>query len=272
MKIEFEQVLNAYKNIKEPHKNNLFFQKLIATYECFGEDKWNSRKPKPPPPPIKDRPKIGNQDGSPDNIYKKALILSLNKLTASNMDTVGTSIVKNHKMCFNQIFVATIWEYFIRQPAFQDVYIKMIERLKDAAAELESIYLSYIHNDTWKINYELIEQSHNYDDFCEYIKEKKRLNAMAQGWARLIKSGIIIVTEPFKWCVKVIEMCISFDLSNVVYRTMVDSYVEQIRDYCKYLEIHIPITLIESVCELSKLNIQKSTKFKIEDFKNENKK
>lgn len=275
MKIDFEQVLTAYKNVKEPHKNHLFFQKLISTYDCFGEEKWNSRKPKPSPP-IKERPKIGNQDVSPDNVYKKALILSLNKLTASNMDTVGTSIIKTYKICFNEIFVATIWEYFIRQPVFQDVYIKMIERLKNTVTETEdiwnSIYKSYISNDTWKINYELIEQSHNYDDFCEYIKEKKRLNAMAQGWSRLISSDIVIVTDPFKWCVKVVETCLSFDLSNVVYRTMVDSYVEQIREYSKYLQIQIPITLIDSVCELSKLNIQTSTKFKIEDFRIENKK
>lgn len=272
MKIEFVEVLNAYKNIKEPHKNYLFFQKLIATYECFNEEKWSSRKPKPI---LKERPKIGNQDNSQENLYKKSLVLSLNKLTAINMDTVGTSIIKSYNICFKEIFVATIWEYFIRQPTFQDVYIKMTEKLKNSK-ELHDIwygiYSFYINNDVWKLNYTLIEQSHNYDDFCEYIKEKKRLNAMAQGWARLIKSGIIVVEEPFKWCNSVVECCLEFDLSNVVYRTIIDSYVEQIREYCKFINLEIPAILFDNIENMCKLNIQKSTKFKIEDFMNENKK
>lgn len=263
MKIDFADV---YKNVKEPHKNHLLFEKLIATYECFSEDKWPVRKPKP-------RNKFGNQDTSPDNLYKKALLLSLNKLTAINMDTVGISIVKTYKCCFNHIFVATIWEYFIRQPAFQDVYIKLIDKdFKETQDIWSGIYNSYITTNVWQLNYELIEQSHNYDDFCEYIKEKKRLNAMAQGWARLIKSGIIKPTEPFHWCHTVLDTCISLDLSNVVYKTMIDSYIEQIKEYCKFINVAIPPELIERVNGIIELNIQKSTKFKIEDFVKENKK
>jgi hypothetical protein len=271
MKIDFAE---AYKNVKEPHINHLFFEKLIATYDCFNEEKWSSRKPKVPMP-VKERPKIGIQDTSPEHIYKKTLTLSLNKLTPTNMDTVGMSIVKNYKTNIKHIFVATIWEYFIRQPAFQDVYIKMIEKLK-YATEMQDIwsgiYHSYITNDLWKLNYELIEQSHNYDDFCEYIKEKKRLNAMAQGWARLRKAGIIITTDLFHWCNVVVDWCLSFDLSNVIYRTMIDSYIEQIKEYCTYISIKVPGELIERVSNMKELNIQKSTKFKIEDFVKENKK
>lgn len=271
MKIDFAE---AYKNVKELHINHLFFEKLISTYDCFGEEKWSSRKPKSLPPPIKERPKIGNQDISPDNIYKKALVLSLNKLTATNMDTVGMTIVKNYNMCVKHIFVATIWEYFTRQPTFQDVYIKLIEKFKDTTEMGEiwlGIYTSYIKDSVWKLNYDLIEQSHNYDDFCEYIKEKKRLNAMAQGWARLMKTTIVI-EEPFHWCHTVVDLCLSFDLSNVVYRTMIDSYIEQLREYCKYINVSIPHELVDRVSNMKELNIQKSTKFKIEDFVNENKK
>jgi hypothetical protein len=268
MKIDFAE---AYKNVKEPHINHLFFEKLIATYDCFGEEKWPSRKAKPP---VKERPKIGIQDTSVENQYKKTLILSLNKLTATNMDTVGMSIVKNYKVSFKHIFVATIWEYFTRQPAFQDVYIKMIEKftnINDFQEAWSVIYKTYIRKDVWKISYDLIEQSHNYDDFCEYIKEKKRLNAMAQGWARLMKSGIVCA-EPFHWCHTVIDLCLSFDLANVVYRTMVDSYIEQIKEYCKHISVVVPPELLTRVNSIGELNIQKSTKFKIEDFVNENKK
>ena len=277
MKIDFSQVLFAYKNIKEPHKNHLFFEKLISTYDCFNEAKWSSsRKPRQyvVPLPIKERVKIGNLDSSPENIYKKELVLSLNKLTATNMGTVGISIVKNYKTDFKHIFVAIIWEYCTRQPAFQDVYIKLIEKLKNYT-EMKDIWVNlwdtYMKTELWKLNYELIEQSHNYDDFCEYIKEKKRLNAMAQGWSRLIDLGII-TTGSFDWCFSVIEYCVTLDLSIVVYRSMIDSYVEQLREYCKYIHLPVPFELIEKIENMKTFNIQKSTKFKIEDFLSENKK
>jgi hypothetical protein len=273
MKIDFAQVSYAYKNIKEQHKNHLCFEKLIATYDCFNEGKWTSRKPRIIPV-IKERVKIGNLDSSKENIYKKELVLSLNKLTAINMDTVGISIVKNYKPSLVDIFVLTLWEYFKRQPSFQDVYIKLVEKLpdfKDIKDRWFSIRDIYMKTEIWKLNYELIEQSHNYDDFCEYIKQKKELNAMAQGWSRLMNLGIIN-TDVFEWCSIVVEYCMTLDLSNIVYKTMIDSYIEQIREFCKFIKLQVPEKLIDDVSIMKTLNIQKSTKFKIEDFVNENKK
>jgi hypothetical protein len=267
MKIDFSTVLHVYKTCKTVHCNNASYETLIASYDCFNDVKWSSKKPK-------QRVKIGNADTSPETIYKKELVLSMNKLTSTNMETVGGSILKNFKMIYVDTFVAVVWEYFKRQPVFQDIYIKLIEKLADydeVRDKWSMIFQTYINDREWECDYNLIDQSHNYNDFCEYIKKKKEMNAMAQGWARLMNIGII-TTDVFAWCFIIIKWSVQLDLSNVVYKTMIDSYIEQVCEYCKYINYPIPIEMITTIEEIKNMNIQKSTKFKIEDFLRENKK
>jgi hypothetical protein len=116
------------------------------------------------------------------------------------------------------------------------------------------------------MNYELIEQSHNYDDFCEYLKHKKILNAIAQGWARLISVDLVQIPNPFEWCDTLLMHALALDLSNVVNRSMVDSYIEQLREYSNELKVVPPPVIVLKVEELKTKEIQKSTKFKIMDF------
>jgi hypothetical protein len=214
--------------------------------------------------------KIGMTDTSDEHVYKKELIMCFNKLTDKNFDTVSDQIRTQFKVKYVDVFIATLWEYFKRQPEFQPVYVKLLESLEVGKDVLKEGWMSrwttYIANDEWKMDYELIEQSHNYDDFCEYIKKKKILNAIAQGWARLISVEIVQIPNVFEWCDRLLMHAHALDLSNVVNRSMLDCYIEQLRDYCNHIMVVPPPIIILKVEELKTKEIQKSTKFKIMDF------
>jgi hypothetical protein len=271
MKIDYSVVVYVYQTLNTYHRNHSSYETLLSSYECFKDIKWS-------PNPKKNVPKqrvvkFGNVEATPENMYKKDLISSLNKLTLTNMETIGISILKNFKLEFVDIFVIVMWEYFKRQPVFQEIYIKIIEKVADYSEVRDKwfiIFQSYIKNKEWQMDYTLIEQSHNYNDFCYYIKKKKELNAIAQGWARLMNIGVI-TADVFEWCFYIIETIHTLDLSHIIYKTMLDSYIEQLYAYCTTIQYPTPLELIEKIEFIKKMPIQKSTQFKIEDFIREKK-
>lgn len=279
--IEFATILNAYKSSTSIHLKHSFFEKIIASFECFHEKdvkiaKWpnNSRKIHSNNKQVAPKARIktiGNSDGSDESVFKKELILALNKISEKNFDTLSAHIMAIFKVKHGGLFMNTLWDYFKLQPTFQHLYIKLLSNILTIDTDdriikqLAVMWASYVKNDEWKIEYKLVEDSHNYDDFCEYLKAKKKLNAIAQGWARLIETGIVVVPNAFDWCDAMLAHAFEVDLSNVVYRSMVDSYIEQIREYCKYLRSP-PSDFVDKVVLLKSMDIQKSTKFKIMDF------
>lgn len=291
VQIEFSLWVDAYKTLTDPHGKDAYFKEMIASYTCFQEKpdskfhKWNHGYRKQPHTYTtgnsllkKERTKIGNLDTSRENIFKKELISILNKLTNANLDT----IIRQTRVCFQvdlmDIFVQTLWGYFQRQPEFQPLYVKLLESVyqllsDDDILEMNllwsKIWNSYQQDEQWKMEYQLVEQSHNYDDFCEYVKEKKKKNAMAQAWGRLMSLGMIR-TEPYTWVHQLLEHCQEQDLTNVVHKSIVDSYIEQIRDYCKSLPSslyeNIPSSVINKMETIKEMELSKATQFKVMDF------
>lgn len=289
VQIAFSLWVDTYKMLKDPHGKDAFFKEIIASYTCFQEkpeskfNKWNHGHRKQSHVfndsfPKKERVKIGNQDTSRENVFKKELISILNKLTNANLDTIVRQLRVSFQIDLMEIFVQVLWDYFKRQPEFQPLYIKLLESVyqilsDDDILEMNllwsKIWNAFQQEEQWKMEYELVEQSHNYDDFCEYLKEKKKKNAMAQGWGRLMSLGMIR-TEPYTWVSQILEHCQEQDLTNVVYKSMVDSYIEQVRDYCKSLPVglyeNIPSSILHKMEAMKEGELSKATQFKIMDF------
>lgn len=293
IQIGFSLWLDIHKKLTDPHEKDAFFKEVIASHTCFQDKpdskftgKWNhgnrkhsySQNAANSSLPRKERTKIGNQDASKENLFKKELISVLNKLTNANLDT----IIRKTRVCFQvefmELFVQILWEYFKRQPDFQPLYVKLLESIyqllsDDDIIEMNllwsKIWNTYTQEEEWKIDYKLIEQSYNYDDFCEYVKEKKKLNAVAQAWSRLLSLGMIRA-EPYEWLNHIVLHCYELDLTNVVHKSMIDSYIEQMRDYCKVLPAslyeNLPSPFISKMEGLKELELLKSSQFKVMDF------
>lgn len=270
IQIDYAIILNAYKTVHGVHQKQGFFQEIINSHACFNEIKWKDAIS------VKARPKkVGTNDTTVESIFKKELISLLNKASITNLDTISDKLLEIFKSDFMEIFVTTLWSYFKIQQVFQCVYIKLLIKLymtlsKEDMERMDLLWteLWHIHttSDEWQISSSLIEQSHNYDDFCEYIKEKKRLNAIVEGFSRLIDVGIIKNIDHFLWVHKVLDLCLTLDLTNIINKSMVDSYIEQIRDYCKIDYSKVPLDIIDKLELLNSKQLQKATSFKIKDF------
>lgn len=272
IQIDYSVFLHAYDTVHDIHQKQTFFQEIMNNHSCFSEVKWK------PTISVKVRPtRVGTTDNTVEAIFKKDLISLLNKVSITNIDNISEKLIDIFKMEFTEIFVSTLWNYFKIQQVFQCVYIKLLTKLYKTLSKEDSYRMDllwkelwdiHITTDEWKISSSLIEQSHNYDDFCEYIKEKKRLNAIVEGLSRLINVGIIkdVEVEHFTWVHKVLDECLSIDLTNIVNKSMVDSYIEQIRDYCKIDYTIVPLDIIEKLELLNTMQLQKATSFKIKDF------
>lgn len=270
VQIDYAIILHAYKTVTDLHEKHSFFQEIINRHSCFNELKWKDSVS------VKGySKKIGTNDSTVECVFKKDLISLLNKASITNLETISERLLQTFKIEFIDIFVNTLWSYFKIQQVFQPVYIQLLTKLYKTLSEEDAnrmdllwIDLWNIHtvNEEWRISSSLIEQSHNYDDFCEYIKEKKRLNAIVEGFSRLINAGIIKNIDNFQWIHKVIDLCLTLDLTNIIHKSMVDSYIEQVRDYCKIDYSKVPLDIIDKLEILNSKQLQKATFFKIKDF------
>jgi hypothetical protein len=276
------------------HPRNIFIQELLANYGCFqekietsrfaGNPRWNSNNAKKRPAQLHtrlERPKIGIQDSSKEAILKKELQGLLNKLTHNNFDVILKQIKHIFDMTYVHLFIDIIWSYLQKQPDFQGLYIQIIENIyqmlsEDSFIEIgtiwNNIWRRYMFSKEWKLSKELVETSHNYNDFCEYVKEKKRLVSTVQAWARLINLGIVHA-EPFELLYDILYHIVrELNTKNKVDSMCIECYVEQSKEYYKTLSDNIikrmPNNIDTLIRDMKDLELHKSCEFKINDFIN----
>lgn len=284
--LPFSTFLNI--STKGLHPRMEFIQTLIAQYGCFQDKvepsggRWASKKNRvnhTTPSQKTERPRIGVQDFSKSSMIKKDLQSYLNKLTQANYPVLMTKILALFDMTYLSIFIDVIWNYLQRQPEFQTLYIQMIETIyekltEDAYIEIgivwNGIWRKYVSSKEWKLSRELVEQSHNYNDFCDYMKEKTRLISTIQAWARLINLGIVSA-DPFELMYEIMfHMVRELDKSSKIDGMCLECYVEQLREYYKSLtqdiQKRMPKNMDSLIQDLSECSVHKSCEFKIQEL------
>ena len=187
-----------------------------------------------------------------------------------------------------ELFMSILWNAIQLQPDFQEIYIHMLQQIYKSVeddwvivlnTQWNTIWCQYIENHQWRLPYDLVEKSHNYNDFCDYVKEKKRLISLSQAWARLINLGMI-QTEPFNLISQILKhIHQDLQIENPVHRTCIECYVEQCKENYKALRINlqkkIPDNVYHKMLDLKTFDLPKSCYFKVVDLielieKNEN--
>ena len=279
--VSFQTILNFSTLVQHPKYD--FIMHLIASYTCFQDKidtphRWvSAKKQRSTMPVLKERPKIGIQDSSTAATLKKELQSLLNKLTDTNFQTILVKVIQLFDMTYVSIFIDIIWSYLQRQPDFQVLYIQMIEKIYEQLSEdsyieigtvWNAIWRKYLSFKEWKLNKELVETSHSYNDFCDYVKEKKRLISTIQAWARLINLGIVSA-DPYELMYDIAyHMVKELDVHSTIDGTCLECYVEQVKEYYKALskeiQSRIPNTLDSLFQDIKEMNVNKSCQFKIE--------
>jgi hypothetical protein len=287
--IPYEDIVDFKKtySYKDNFINKSNITEVISNYKCFTEsddtyyfkkhykkNKFTNGKSN------KERPRIGNQDISKEAIITKDFQGLLNKLSKSNYSTILISIEKQFIEDNLFIYIEILWKYFQKQPNYQDLYINILDNIyeliknddtrKQFNQYWKNKWVNFINNNEWIISKQMIKDSLNdnenegYDEFCDYVKEKKRLIAVAQSWARMYNSNYIQDIDTF--IVHLIESIINIDTDDIVDVKCVECYTEQcITCYQIIKKFSLTEQILKKIEKLKSINMKhKSCLFKIE--------
>jgi hypothetical protein len=289
--IPFSVLLNGLNTILLRSPNPIL-QDILAKYPCFHEktdnrfgsySKWNhgthSSKKISQATSLRERPKIGNKDTSKEAILKKEIQSLLNKLSHQNYETILKQMKKHFHIDHMELFMTILWNAIQLQPDFQELYIHMLQQIYQSVqdewvvllnSQWNMIWTQYIENYQWRLPYELVERSHNYNDFCDYVKEKKRLISISQAWARLINLGMI-QSDPFFLISQILQhIHRDLQMDNPIHVMCMECYIEQSKEYYKTLRMNlqkkIPDNVYRNILDIKMFDLPKSCYFKIVDF------
>ena len=126
---------------------------------------------------------------------RKELLSMMNKLTTTNVDSIlkRVSLINVSESHFRE-YVDVVWDLMQRQPDYQPLYIRVLRSLGTKEQTAVTVCALY---DEWNALRDegTIEcptsSSEEYDEFCEYMKWKKRKIASATAWLRMIVDGLL---------------------------------------------------------------------------------
>ena len=152
----------------------------------------------------KERVKIGGVVATKEEKVKREFFSLMNKLTHQNKVQVIKTVTDNHVVCATDpiepvdisTFVTIIWDMMLRNKDFQKLYIEILQLFPEDLVLYECNRLWSEYNDLHKwLPPDTISGSEilnsEYDEFCDFIKWKKRSIASVQGLFMLYVRNMI---------------------------------------------------------------------------------
>jgi hypothetical protein len=290
------RIFKEYRYLFEDtvHSNKSFFDSIIQNHECFIErqNKYNNQYNKYKRGGVqqnfkknynsstqkkKERTKIGNRDISKESIIKKDFQAILNKITENNIEKMIKQINNIIDTKYINVILDLIYQYLLLQPTFQYLYINLLDNIYNNYVEIQYIikefwlekFEKYLYNNEWSIDEKTIEETENYDDFCESIKMKKQKVSLIKCWARLINYQFLDY-EPTELFQIILSNCFILDMNNSINCNIIDNYIDQLSEFYdtvsdeyKYI---INNMYNEKINDFININLKKKTYFKVLDF------
>lgn len=175
------------------------------------------------------------------------------------------------------VILDLIYQYLLLQPTFQYLYINLLDNIYNNYVEIQYIikefwlekFEKYLYNNEWSIDEKTIEETENYDDFCESIKMKKQKVSLIKCWARLINYQFLDY-EPTELFQIILSNCFTLDMNNSINCNIIDNYIDQLSEFYdtvsdeyKYI---INNMYNEKINDFININLKKKTYFKVLDF------
>ena len=137
------------------------------------------------------RPTIVNNKNN-----QREFIGLLNKITHDNEDKIITKLKDIITYENIGIYIPIIWDMMLRCPQFQNIYIHVIDLIRKEnnvinIQECDDIWEDYKLHNKWIPDTSILSDSNDYDEFCDYVKWKKRSVAAINGFMLLSKNNIV---------------------------------------------------------------------------------
>jgi len=166
------------------------------------------------------RPTIGN-----NNSLHRDFMSILNKITNVNEDKMLLKVRDIIKYEYISTYISLIWDMMLRCPDFQYIYINIVNIIRTEynllyLEDFQNIWDTYVLNNKWLpddktcdslLDTNMIKDAQpqsdaniEYDEFCEFVKWKKRANAAINAFMLLKNNNIVeidIINELTKYIV-----------------------------------------------------------------------
>lgn len=217
-------------------KSDLYEKKakfLTDTYKCFTEsdkfvpNKWAHRKNRFEPKAT-ERPRIGNKELSIEAITRKEFMSLMNKLTLNNKNTILKSLKNMIRIEYTDLYIDIIWDLMQRAPDFRNVYFEVLKLFpgESLVKKWNDIWNSYYVQRYWLPAEQILNDNEDYDEFCDFVKWKKRAIASIHVWIMLFEKDIIDIIDVL--ICEIVNDCM-LEFNKVNYNTKkADSLLEQI--------------------------------------------
>ena len=259
---------------------------LKTTFSCFNapvsrhhyihsrKDNHDHNRDHIPKPNRTDKIKIGSRELSRENFGRKDFLALMNKLTLKNQDTiVGTLKNVFRDECLS-IYCEITWDMMQRSPEFHELYmhvILVIESITEHKEEWKKFWSgkgeTFSSSRGWCPPTDVINDE-DYDEFCAFVKWKKKTNASLKALGMLEKNGWV---EP-------LLISILSDIRNETITCLkntdwtgdkiTDAYLEQILVILEFASnsMHDETLLWVKECLSNVDSIRPSTRFKLYDI------
>jgi hypothetical protein len=210
LKIPLEVFVNAKQNSLTNSSCSSFHKKaeeLVSQYKCFSEpsvfppgtnghnghsgqgrcafqNRWKSRVVRREPVGLTHRPRIGGDTVAKDALVRREFMSLINKLTAANKEHIMKEIKRVHNSEYTYVYVAVLWDMMQRMIDLQYIYIVVFEVLGCTTSECDELWTSYVETKGWLPPKDCVQEQ-DYDEFCDFIKWKKRAVACVSAFSQL---------------------------------------------------------------------------------------
>ena len=217
--IQLDVFLNAkHISLSSPDFNMSIFKdkasELQSAYKCFFEipahigngnsgnnAKFNSmhqprwkRAPRRETVSLAQRPQIGGAATSKDVQVKREFTSLINKLTYANRDNIFKEIKKVLNAEYISVYVPVLWDMMQRMVDLHKLYIDVFMML-ECNDECVNLWSMYVNNKQWlpPSDCSSVEEqaTQDYDEFCDFMKWKKRAIASISALSALESCGIL---------------------------------------------------------------------------------
>ena len=156
-----------------------------------------------------EKPRIGNRELSLENLARKDFLGVLNKLSAANQATLIANFAKVIRPDFADLYVKLFWEGFLRSSDYQPVQINLLTLFAEhfpVQPRINALLSEYRTERLWMPAEGVLppptaapapgaasatrgDAAADYDDFCDYVKWRKKTVNTIHAWRVLAGSG-----------------------------------------------------------------------------------
>lgn len=197
----------------------------------------------------------------------------MNKVSVANVDAFCGRVCNIMRNDCTGVYVDVTWDVLQRMLDAQELYLRIIRHMMNAMLPAEKqAYLdawkqkwaNYVGEQGWKPRAEHLEEE-TYDDFCDFVKWKKRACAAISAWMMLMKEGIIEDGPEEIW--KHVSDAIQVAMDPLVPEVL-DALLDQAKVFVSHMEDPIPVSMYEMVTQWKAMgaSLPSASRFKIYDL------